>query len=336
MGKEILLPSYYASARLITEYITLEDEKRKVTYLNPFAEDQAPNIADHIVGAVLIGKALGQLAKKNKKYIDQHVLDAYILWHDAPETRYGDISRDRRKYVSINEDKARIDMFGSLPWGEEIISLIERFEAGGEDIHVKLARDADALYVICTIKEFLDKKIAINKPDERIAKTLKRLSTDEGFYLGQQIANSPSKMLWQTIAKIAGFDTKNLSLPQSLMTTMGIGWMLYELAKKEGIKNLDRGEIIDLIFTKSVNGSSLTSSYAIDARVIYTLLEGKRLELKGKKRVNDASQLLKKLQTKEGKKLGEIIITTDPFDWWQLLNGYAEVNSDGSLRMLPR
>ena len=129
-------PLYYSSARLISEYITLEDEKRKVTYLNPFISDKAPSIADHIIGSLLIGKVLGYLAQKNGKKINQETLDSLILWHDSPETRYGDIGRDRRKYILINEDKARVDIFGGLPWGEEIISLIENFEAGGENIYM--------------------------------------------------------------------------------------------------------------------------------------------------------------------------------------------------------
>ncbi len=326
-----LLPSYYAAARIITEYVTLEDEKRKVTYLNPFSHIHALSIADHLSGVVLLGRALAQIGKTNGKKINKEILDGLCMWHDAPETRYGDISRDRRKYILINENKARSDEFGGLPWGEEIISLIERFEAGGENLEVKLAKDADALYVIATIQEFVSQGIRINNPDQRINATLKRLATDEGFALGQAMAKAEPSHVWEVVAQFAEY-THPVPLPTSLATTLCIGWMLSELAKEEEGWEGKRKDVLEAIFQQQIGSDEL----AHDAKILYELLVQKRLDWQKNLLPNEEKPMTKIIITHTGKKLAEILQEIDIFDWWNLLMGYGEVTETGAFHLHNR
>ncbi len=326
-----LLPSYYTTARIITEYVTLEDEKRKVTYLNPFSHKYALSIADHLGGVVLIGRALAHIGKKADKKINQETLDGLCMWHDAPETRYGDISRDRRKYILINENKARSDEFGALPWGEEIISLIERFEAGGENLEVKLAKDADALYVIATIQEFLSQGIRINNPDQRMNATLKRLSTDEGFALGQAMAKAEPSQVWEVVALFAEY-VHPVPLSTSLATTLCIGWMLSELAKEEEHWDGKRKDVLEAIFQQQIGSNEL----AHDAKILYELLTQKRLNWQKNIPSNNETQVSKILVTRTGKRLAEILEEIDIFDWWNLLMGYGEVTETGAFLLHNR
>lgn len=328
-----LLPTYYAAARLITEYVTLEDEKRKVTYLNPFSGGNVSSIADHLSTCVLIGRALGNLAKTAGKTVNTPLLDSLLLWHDAPETRYGDIGRDARKYVLINENKARVDEFGTLPFGEEIITIIEKFESGGENQEVKFAKDADALYVVITIKEFLQKGIRINNPDQRIEKTLKRLSTDEGFALGKTLAQATPEDVWQTLLDIARYpNSKNSPFPTSVSTTMCIGWMLCELAKMEGEKLIQRDKVLNEIFLQRMGNNE----FAHDARVLYDQLQEKRSTWEQDSEKQTSEMASKMLLTSVGKNLAEILAEIDLFDWWQLSQGYAEITETGNVRLLNR
>lgn len=330
MTKSDSLPHYFSAARLITEYVTLEDEKRKVTYLNPFSEKDVTSIAHHLSVCVLIGRALSEMIKSSEKTIDPSLLDSLLMWHDAPETRYGDIGRDRRKYVLINEHKARVDEFGSLPFGDEIISLIEKFEAGGENVEVRLAKDADALYVITTIKDFLKRGIRINNPTQRIERTLKRLSTDEGLQLGKELAAVPVEKMWEFLFEKAKYKgPKNDSFQESVSTTMCIGWMLCELANADE-EHVDRKSVLHEIFLQRIG----SNPHAHDARIIYDQLQQKRDSWK--ENVVTSSLSSPMLLTAVGKKLAEVLTEIDLFDWWNLAQGYADVTETGALRHFSR
>ncbi len=325
------LTDYYASARLITELITLEDELRKVRYLSPFAP--APSIAHQITGVILISLALGNILQKNKQTINLNHILGLTLWHDAPEARYGDIGRDQRKYLVINEEKARADMFGTLSFGLELIELIEEFEGGGTDLNIKIAKDADALYVICTIKDLLEKGISINKPDVRIEKTLNRMTTEEGFKLGQEMAGKSIKQIWSLIKDYAGID-KAFTLSDSYATILAVAWLLVDLSKNA---NLKKHNVLNTILkVTKTKANKEEKNIAIDAKVLYELLVSKRELLEGKRKNNNFKRILQKLKTVEGKKLGDILYEIDLYDWWNLMMGYAFLKEDGSIEYKKR
>ncbi|HLB51802.1 hypothetical protein A3F07_04685 [candidate division WWE3 bacterium RIFCSPHIGHO2_12_FULL_38_15] len=322
-----LMPEYYCTGRLVTELVTLNEEKRKVKYLSPFAPP--PSVSEHVTGLMLIGSALGYLIAENKKPINRTFLLSCLLWHDAPEARYGDIGRDQRRYVSINEQKALADAFGSVTWGTEVIDIIEQFEAGTTDIAVKAAKDADALYVIYTIKDLLQKGFVINDPDMRIQKTLKRLSTEEAFNLGVEMSQRDPREIKNLIRKYNRLQYKNdLLHSESVSTVALISWALLELRKLERKNGIDRGKVIETILFNKLNSGKI-GRVVNDANKIYKILATRRAKLQGKNVSLNFSGIFKSLKTVEGKKLAQILTEIDLYEWWNILMGYGVIDNKG-------
>lgn len=324
---------HFYSSRLITEYLTLENELRKVRYLSPFAE--APTVAHQVTGVMLIGNALSEIMMKKDKSFNKSLVLEMLLWHDAPETRYGDIARDQRKYLAIDEEKARTHIFGSFPWGEEIIDLIEKFEDGGEQYEFKIAKDADALYVVYTIKSFLDKGVVINNPDDRIGKTLKRLMTEEGIALGKEMGARTSEeiaqLLWKYSMNGAGTNKLTKSLPdQALATKMVIAWCLCQLMGEKSKEA--RAQLIEDLLHYGID-TGADSKLVEDVNTLYEVLVSKRDNLrKPDKRFGEKlEKLLSKIKTKEAQNLGAALKETDLYDWWNIMMEYANVGSDGRI-----
>lgn len=320
---------YYYAARLITEFFTLEIERRKVRYLSQFAE--APSIAHQVTGVMLVGNALSEIVMKNNKDFSKAQVIEMLLWHDAPETRTGDISRDQKRYVTIDEDKARKHMFGTFSWGEEIIDLIEKFEDGTDQLEFKIAKDADALYVVYTIKSLIDQGVIINHPDDRISKTLKRLTTEEGVALGKEMAVKNSEEIAQLLWGYSLNDKNNSeltkSLPEeSLATKMVIAWCLSEL-KSETSKE-KRAELIENLLHSGIDDAIVE-----DINKLYELLDLKRDNLKSPIEGFDRQLegIAKSLITVEAQDLAIAIKETDLYDWWNIMMEYATVGEDGKI-----
>ena len=324
---------YYYAARLISEFLTLEMELRKVRYLSPFAK--APSIADQVTGVMLIGNALSEIVKKKNNKFDKALVLEMLLWHDAPETRTGDISRDQKRYVTIDEDKARKHMFGTFSWGEEIIDLIEKFEDGTEQLEFKIAKDADALYVVYTIKSLLDQGVIINHPDDRISKTLKRLLTEEGIALGEEMATRNSEeiaqLLWGYCLNHKNESELTHKLPdESLATKMVIAWCFSEL--KSEFSKEKRSELIENLLHYGFDKQN-DDVLVKDVNKLYELIDLKRANLKSP--IDDHNErfdgLMKFIDTLEAKNLGSAIKETDLYDWWNIMMEYASVETDGKV-----
>ena len=118
------------------------------------------------------------------------------------------------------------------------------------------------------------------------------------------------------------------------MAELGIGWMLSEIAKEEKVKGVNRYAILQMLLGSKNKISMINKKLSNDAIKIYNIINSKRLNLKtGKSRKIKTNN---NFQTKQGKKLAEVIIQTDPFDWWQILMGYGQVNNDGIVTIIQR
>lgn len=331
--KKIVFKDYFFAARLISEFLTLEMELRKVRYLSPFA--QAPSIAHQVTGVILIGNALSELVIKKDENFSKSLVLELLLWHDAPETRTGDISRDQKKYVTIDEDKARKHMFGTFSWGEEIIDLIEKFEDGTDQLEFKIAKDADALYVVYTIKSLLDQDVIINHPDDRINKTLKRLLTEEGIALGREMATRNSEeiaqLLWKYSLKKEYSHKLTKSLPEeSLATKMVIAWCLSEMESEKSRKK--RFELLEKLLQQG-SDKDFEDRQIEDINKLYKIIDLKRDNLKNPIKDFDEQieELIKSLTIFESRSLGIALMETDLYDWWNIMMEYARVGSNGKV-----
>lgn len=106
------------------------------------------SVAEHICRATLIGYSLAKLTKGAN--VDRVVM--LCLMHDLGEARTSDLNYVHQKYGRLSESQAVNDLASTLPFGKEIL---ERHHEAEEKItlEAKLAKDADNLEWICTLRE---------------------------------------------------------------------------------------------------------------------------------------------------------------------------------------
>lgn len=147
------------------------------------------SVAEHIFRTVYIGYTLGQLAEG----IDRDRLIKMCLFHDLPEARTGDLNYVNKKYVKPDQVKAVSDLAATLPFGEEIRSLILEFLEGRTQ-EAQLAYDADQLEMILALKECKD--LGNTYAEEWLTFALKRLKTGVASALAETILETDSSLWW--------------------------------------------------------------------------------------------------------------------------------------------
>jgi putative hydrolases of HD superfamily len=147
------------------------------------------SVAEHIFRTLYIGYVLGKLS--NGVRIDR--LIKMCLFHDLPEARTGDLNYVNKKYVDANEGKAVNDLTKNLFFGEEIRALIAEFNEGKTD-EAQLARDADQIEMILSLKEYKD--LGNKYAEEWLEFSIKRLQTDTARELANIILDTDSSHWW--------------------------------------------------------------------------------------------------------------------------------------------
>lgn len=119
--------------------------------------------------------------------INSERLITMALAHDLPEARTGDLNYVQKKYVTAHEQRAVRDMTDGLPFGNEIISLLNEFNQA-ESREAMLAKDADQLAFIIELKKKHDN--GAKSPEKWLPFIVERLKTDTGRKLAQSIIDS--------------------------------------------------------------------------------------------------------------------------------------------------
>ncbi|EKD95494.1 MAG: hypothetical protein ACD_24C00471G0004 [uncultured bacterium] len=332
-------PNYYNSARLAYTFITLQDTNRKVSYLNSTANGES--IAKHITGVLILGRALAKMSYRKSNSFNLLKVESMLSWHDVSEAYTGDIPWDHRIYVDVNEKHALEDLFSAFTWGKNVISLIDEFNKR-ESLESNISRDADALYVLTTIRNLESQNYEIFRRDQRIERTLTLLiKSDEGKELAKTIINESYNNLWNKIEEIGElkkglFNNKG----EDLSIIVVVGWLLVELALQEGKKQVSMEKVLNCLLTNE-KVKDINKSLAQDASNIYKIMFLKREYLRciqdRKVKLNDKfiqkymKNTISKLQTQQGKNLGKVILDMHPREWWHIMMGYAEITTDGSI-----
>ena len=147
------------------------------------------SVAEHIFRVVFIGYTLSRLVGN----VDEARIVKMCFLHDLPEARTGDMNYVNKKYVTAYEDKAVKELARTLPFGDDIESLIDEFNRM-ETLESKLANDADQLELILQLKEYHD--LGNRYADEWIDYALKRLTTDVAKELAKTIRETDSSFWW--------------------------------------------------------------------------------------------------------------------------------------------
>lgn len=147
------------------------------------------SVAEHINRTCIIGYALAAMRGK----VNEHKVISMCLFHDLAEARTSDLNYVHQKYASTRESEAVADLTGSLPFGQEIAKVIEEYEAR-QTPESKLAKDADTLEFILSLKEQID--IGNDRAKTWLPSAIKRLRTPEGKALAEKISRTDSDRWW--------------------------------------------------------------------------------------------------------------------------------------------
>jgi len=154
-----------------------------------FLGSGSESVAEHISRVVFIGYTLSRLVGN----VDEARIVKMCFLHDLPEARTGDLNYVNKKYVIAREDKAVEELARTLPFGDDITSLIHEFNKM-ETLESKLANDADQLELILQLKEYHD--LGNRYADEWIDYALKRLITEVAKDLAKTIRETDSSLWW--------------------------------------------------------------------------------------------------------------------------------------------
>ncbi|MDD3190444.1 MAG: HD domain-containing protein [Candidatus Pacebacteria bacterium] len=141
-------------ANFLFEVGTLRNMRRMQSQILPEATD---TIASHSFEVAIIGMILAK-----EENADENKILKMCLFHDLAEARLGDANFIHKFYVKADEEKALQDQVSDTPIAEEIMKIIEEYEAH-ETKEAIIAKDADLLDQIlvqsATIKTEADKKL---------------------------------------------------------------------------------------------------------------------------------------------------------------------------------
>ena len=154
-----------------------------------FLGSGSESVAEHICRVIFIGYALAKLDGG----ADETKLLKMCFLHDLHEARTGDMNYMNKKYVSVDEDKALRDLCDTLPFGEEILQVTGEFNSL-QTREALLAYDADQIELILMLKEQRD--LGNKYADEWISFALKRLKTDAGKGLAQEVIETDWTLWW--------------------------------------------------------------------------------------------------------------------------------------------
>jgi putative hydrolase of HD superfamily len=154
-----------------------------------FLGSGSESVAEHSFRVAVIAYLLA----KNEPKADMQKVLLMSLFHDFHEARTGDHNYVNRRYVIVDEDKAVGDLAQKLPFGQEIVSLIDEFNSRGT-LEARLSHDADQLDFILELKRQLD--LGNRSAAEWLRYSVKRLITDFARKLANEIVKTDSSDWW--------------------------------------------------------------------------------------------------------------------------------------------
>ncbi len=147
------------------------------------------SVAEHSFRVAVIAYVLA----KSEPKADIRKVVFMSLFHDLHEARTGDHNYVNKRYVTVDEDSALTDLARSLPYGKEIVSLINEFNSR-ETLEARLSQDADQLDFILELKRQQD--IGNRSAAEWLKYSVKRLSTDIAKKMAKEVMATDSSDWW--------------------------------------------------------------------------------------------------------------------------------------------
>lgn len=148
------------------------------------------SVAEHTNRVCYIGFVLSSINGK----VDSSKVMQMCLFHDLAEARVSDLNYVHQKYTKRDEDLAIKDLTSELSFvGDNISNILHEYEAR-ESYESKLAKDADNLEFILSLKEQMD--IGNKRAEAWLKVATKRLKTKEAEELVEIIIKTDSDKWW--------------------------------------------------------------------------------------------------------------------------------------------
>ena len=147
------------------------------------------SVSEHVSRVMFIGYTLASL----EPGVDMLKVLKMCLLHDLAETRVSDLNYVHQKYVQREEDKAIEDLARTIPFGGDVKEVLHDYHER-KSREAVLAKDADNIEWIISLKEQLDNGNI--KAKEWINSAMKRLKSDIGKKIGEEILKTSSDSWW--------------------------------------------------------------------------------------------------------------------------------------------
>ncbi len=147
------------------------------------------SVAEHINRMSYVGLVL---ATMNGEADVGKVIEMCLL-HDLAEARTSDLNYVYQKYVESNEEKVISEIADSVSFGKRMLAVLREYKQR-ETIEAKLAKDADNIEFILSLKEQID--TGNTRAETWMPPALKRLKTSEGQRLAEVIVKTSSDDWW--------------------------------------------------------------------------------------------------------------------------------------------
>ena len=147
------------------------------------------SVAEHINRVVYIGYVLAMMEKN----IDTLKVLKMCILHDVGEGRVSDLNYVHQKYNKADEYRAIKDIAQTLSFGDDVLEIIKEYK-DRKTKEAILARDADQLEMILSLKEQLD--IGNKRAKTWLSPALKRLKTKTAKEIAEAITKTQSDNWW--------------------------------------------------------------------------------------------------------------------------------------------
>ncbi|KPA10491.1 Metal dependent phosphohydrolase [Candidatus Magnetomorum sp. HK-1] len=154
------------------------------------------SVAEHSFIIAIIAYTMSKLNPD----IDPLKIITMCLVHDIPEARMGDLNYVHQRYATAHENRALEDLAKNLPFGEDLIQLVDEFNQC-ETPESRLARDADQISLMLELKALKDQ--GKRGPEKWLIAAQKRLKTEIGKKLAETIMTTEWDDWWfQTLPEL--------------------------------------------------------------------------------------------------------------------------------------
>lgn len=144
------------------------------------------SVAEHTNRTVFIGYTLAKLEGD----VDVGEVMTMCLFHDLPESRTSDLNYVHQKYAKAFPKMVLKDFAKTLPFGEDIKAIVEKYEKRKSKEAV-VAKDADNLDWIMSMKEQAD--AGNTRAREWMFNSIKRLKTKSAVEIAEKMQKIDSQ-----------------------------------------------------------------------------------------------------------------------------------------------